>query len=514
MPMKRNLCNILDNCIDVDSSFGFDKMLIPNRIYKFLIEKIKTVDNPLITKNLDYLFYIINTVYRRYQISFNICAKLHWDIDVSIWAVPLSSKIYNRLLGSNYKYYINLLIEWGVLGRNDSYVKGDGDKVKGRCKRFWFTEEFLSYTHTYLVSKAQEEQGEIKKRVGGVRNIQVTHKGLYKRLALHAEDVKNEQLSLPMMHEIYADLQHFHIDEEKSVQVLDTLLKEGKIDENKKLSELHKVKQFNNMYDDPYALYCKRDAYGRVHTNITQMKKEVRKNCMLCDGKPTVGIDIKSSQGAFLYKVLDSYVSYFKNQEHIVNLYSTCDTRVLKPFWNVSNPGLTRKVLNQLDFELGCFKLLLKSGSLYEFFLDRLNSDFMSETNRNEVKKEFLTCLFCGKYYSKHKHRLVENIRNIWRKEFNYLYKSIEIIKRGNHAALAHDLQRTESNLVFNIVYNRVKNEIGCPLCTVHDSIIVEEKYADQVKKIFDESLNTCEVPTFTEVEYMEFNEQHWFENV
>jgi hypothetical protein len=44
--------------------------------------------------------------------------------------------------------------------------------------------------------------------------------------------------------------------------------------------------------------------------------------------------------------------------------------------------------------------------------------------------------------------------------------------------------------------------EIGCHFCTVHDSIIVPEQYADHVRCIMDEELLNQNIPTHTDIEY------------
>jgi hypothetical protein len=99
---------------------------------------------------------------------------------------------------------------------------------------------------------------------------------------------------------------------------------------------------------------------------------------------------------------------------------------------------------------------------------------------------------------------LVEAIQKLWQEKFPNLYKAIQIIKRGHYSELAHELQRTESHLIFSIVYRRIKDELHCPVCTVHDSIIVAAEYAFRAKQIFDDALKELQIPTFTEQEQQE----------
>lgn len=500
MAMTKNAfssINVLDHFAESDSLYTFDKMLVPNRIFEYM-----QTNNELsgsIAENYEYLLYIINTIYRRYQIAFNIAMKHGWPIDLTRWAVPIYSRIYNRIIGSNYLKYVKILIQMGIIGRSDSYIKGTKE-VKGKCKHYWFTSDFLLYVHRYLITKNQETSGDIPKRQGGVRVIKISNPRLYRRLSLHAEEVKKEQMSLPQIRELYEDLQHFSIDKDKSHRILSDMVSKNKISAERMSEELHKVDAFDGYVNDPYSIYCKRDAYGRVHTNITQIKKEVRKNCILCDGRPTVGIDIKSSQGAFLYKVFDNFISHYDGREHIVDSYID-----MKFDYSHYSTLFTSSFIKTFHSDLSSYRSLLVSGSLYEHFLSFLNDSMCLSCDRSEVKKEFLTCLFCGPFFSHKKHRLVKAIQYIWKAEFPSLYKVIQLIKYKNHTALAHELQRTESHLVFGIVYKNIKNNLHCPVCTVHDSIIVDERYASAAKKIFDDALSNIEIPTFTEEERMEF---------
>lgn len=499
MPMSSKLAlslRILDHFSESNTHYSFDKMLIPKSIFEYMLKKSEELDE-VYRKNFEYLLYIVNTIYRRYQIAFNLAIKHRWKIDLDKWAVPIYSKIYDRIIGSNYLEYVNILEQWGIIGRSHSYIKGSKD-VPGKCKHYWFTPKFLSYVQRYLHTRAQEEAGDIPKRKGGVHVIKVTNKFLYRKLAERAEEVRSEQMKLPEIRELYEDLTHFKVDEKKSQAILGEMVASDAIPPERMTSEMNKVKLFNSFITDKYALYCKRDAYGRVHTNITQMKKEVRKNCITCDGKPTVEIDIKSSQGAFLYRVLDRYISNFDGREHIVISHIG---GFAEAYWKSED---TLECVDNFLYELEEYRKLLVSGGLYEYFLTYVNKTLHTNVDRSRVKKEFLTCLFCGRFYSKKKHKLVGAIQKLWKEKFPNLYKAIQIIKRGHYSELAHELQRTESHLIFSVVYRRIKDELHCPVCTVHDSIIVAAEYAERAKRIFDDALIELQIPTFTEQEQME----------
>lgn len=469
--------NLVDEYSEMDFCSDFSKMLIPNRIFNRLVERSDELDEEH-KANFEYLLYIVNTIYRRYQIAFNLAQRHHWPIDLSKWAVPIYSKIYRRILGNEYMEYVHILENWGIIGRAKSYFKGNG-KVQGRCKHYWFTPELLSYVHRYLVTRSQEQSGEIEKRKGGVRVVKAANKNLFRRLSKRAEEVHNEQMKVPEVRELYGDLHHYVIDKEKSVEVLGNLVAEGVIKPKRIKEELSKVNRFNSYETDKYALYVKRDAYGRVHTNLTNIKREIRHNCLLCDGKPTVEIDIKSSQGAFLHRVLEQYLANVDEREEIDE--------------------------NAFAAELDEYRKLVSSGGLYECFQGYVNRAMGSEFDRNTVKKDWLCCLFCrNPKYSEKKHPLVVGIENCWKERFPHLYGAVRAIKRGHYAELAHELQRTESNFVFKVVYRRIKDELHCPVCTIHDSIVVPEECGDRAKEIFDDALKEMKIPSYTEMERME----------
>ena len=61
----------------------------------------------------------------------------------------------------------------------------------------------------------------------------------------------------------------------------------------------------------------------------------------------------------------------------------------------------------------------------------------------------------------------------------------------GSYKIISHDLQRSESNLIYNIIIKKMMDiypEIK--VITVHDSIIVQSKYKDIIHIIFKQKLN------------------------
>jgi hypothetical protein len=189
------------------------------------------------------------------------------------------------------------------------------------------------------------------------------------------------------------------------------------------------------------------DNYGRMHTNYTILKSFIRKNCLLIDNEETCEIDIANSQPLFLTKlIIDS------------------DTK-----W-----------INKDEFEL--FTYLTINGLYYKYFMYKL------EIFDKKAIKELTYKVLFGKNHINSKSdklfiTLFPTIHN-----FIKLYKK----EKGDYRILAYDLQKAESNLIFNKIIKRVIDfNPDIKLLTIHDSIIMQRKYKDIVTKIFEDEINS-----------------------
>lgn len=183
------------------------------------------------------------------------------------------------------------------------------------------------------------------------------------------------------------------------------------------------------------------DNYGRMHTNFTILKSFIRKNCLLINGEQTYEIDIKNSQPLFLTKIIeDSSTRWVKEEE----------------------------------FEL--FKYLTMNGMYYQYIMDYL------ETTDKVMVKEMTYKVLFGKNASNSK------ADKIFIKLFPTIHNFIKLYKREHkdYKVLAYDLQKAESNLIFNKIIKEVMNyHPEIKMITIHDSIVIPESYKDLVNAIF-----------------------------
>lgn len=187
------------------------------------------------------------------------------------------------------------------------------------------------------------------------------------------------------------------------------------------------------------------DIYGRMHTNFTTLKSFIRKNCLLIDGEETTEFDISNSQPLFLSKLIVDSKSKWVDKD-----------------------------------ELEFFKQITISGNYYKYLQNRFNIK-----DKKLVKKLTYKVLFG-----------INKLRNEHDKIFNQcfptIYNFIKLYKKehGDHKVLSHDLQKAESNFIFN---NLIKSIMSIypeiKIVTVHDSIMIKSKYKDIIEPIFKQKL-------------------------
>lgn len=187
-------------------------------------------------------------------------------------------------------------------------------------------------------------------------------------------------------------------------------------------------------------IYYSFDNYGRFHTNFTVLKKEIRSNFLTINNEKIKEIDITNSQPFFLYLLMKE-----------------------KGFTKFN--GFDQDVLN---------------GTIY----DKIKE--ISGATRKEVKVNIYSVLF-GRNMSK----------NYWNKLFNSLYPEVHewIInykkENKNYKIIAQHLQALESEFMFKqLIPEIIAFNKDIKLITIHDSVMIQEKYYEDVKTIFLRCLN------------------------
>lgn len=190
---------------------------------------------------------------------------------------------------------------------------------------------------------------------------------------------------------------------------------------------LNEIKEFNGSSAKEINEYIVEDVFGkRVHTIISRLPKEIRKNYVFIGGEQTVEIDLTQSQPIILGKILEKEIG--------INSYSS-DVRKRDIYILISE----------------------KSG-----------------ITRDEAKKVFYQIVF-GKYDTKYTdlffflfpdtEQYIRNIKKVYIKDNP---------SKKRHSNLSFILQQKESD-IFRQVWGKLK-KYKVPFLTVHDSVIIQSK--------------------------------------
>jgi hypothetical protein len=153
---------------------------------------------------------------------------------------------------------------------------------------------------------------------------------------------------------------------------------------------------------------------------------------------------------------------------------------------NNSQPLFLTKLINDSKSnwvkseEFEKFKELTITGNYYSFMMQQLKV-----TDKKEIKRLTYKVLF-GRNATNS--RADKNFKQIFPSIHNFiiLYKK----EFGDYKVLSHELQKMESKLIFNTIIKKIMllyPEIK--IITVHDSIIVPQKFRNQVETIFNTEL-------------------------
>jgi len=250
----------------------------------------------------------------------------------------------------------------------------------------------------------------------------------------------NSPIDIEMRYILVEDLYHVDIKHSEAMEYLELLYNTNSLDKNKYLKNLNSIDSINRN-----GIFFKFDEYGRLHTNFTILKKEIRQNYLTIDGEEICEMDIKNSQPFFFVQLLKKEIG-----------------------------------LDAFNSECNRFLDLVNNGLIYDDLMDKL-----SLKERDDAKKLMYRVLF-----GSNKDKCVENssFNKIYPTIFNYLLEIKE--NDGHYNKMSHNLQRMESDFIFNDVVSNIKNRYPhIRLFTVHDSICFPKKYSNEVELIFNNEL-------------------------
>lgn len=247
-------------------------------------------------------------------------------------------------------------------------------------------------------------------------------------------------ISTNIRKKLIESLTKIDIDYEGSLTFLEDKKASGEMCEPKYQKNLISIENINSK-----SIYFNFDDYGRFHTNFTILKKEIRNQYLSIDNEMLDEIDIKNSQPLFFAVLLKKELPYIN--------------------------GDTKRYFD-----------LVKEGLIYEDIIK--NSKL---TNRYEAKELIYKVLFGNNVKTNKK------LNNIFKKLYPSVYEYILEFKenRKNYKELSHELQKMESDFIFNVVIKEIYETYpDIILFTVHDSIVCSKSNHEKIKVIFDKHFN------------------------
>jgi hypothetical protein len=319
---------------------------------------------------------------------------------------PLNAIVLIDILGEHYLRYIEYLIQ------NQFIQKVKGHSTAGHISTIY-------------------------RLIDPLESVKIYHLHSYileKKLNKFHDKAKVDKIISPIPKSIRPklidDLYKIDLDFEPALHYVKSL---SKMDPRKYLKNLSMVNKIKD-----HEIFYTFDPYGRLHTNFTNLKKEIRNKYLSIEGEPLLYLDIRASQPFFLAQLLKKYHP---------------DTPETQKFIEIN-----------------------ENGDFYQYFVDQYPKRFHE---RNDVKKPIYQVLFD------------ENITRgqfFFKKQFPSIFSFIKSYRGIYKIELWEALQEMESDFIFNNVYiNVIKSYPGIPLFTVHDSIYFQKKYFDGIKKIWDQ---------------------------
>lgn len=346
--------------------------------------------------------------------------------------VPLYSKILQKMMGRKYARIIADLMAHEVVERGPY-------RVGKHARLYRLTDRYAADTH---------------------RRVELTGKVLCKKIAAHRAGERADWL--PVHHYLNAWLQLIRLDIS-----------------DKMYDKYAKQKLAMDMIRNG-DLRLEVDKYQRVHTNVTNLKRSLRKYLTLGKGK-LVELDICNSQPLMLSILLRDY--YSNLEEFLV-----ATSPALKSLSEEErNPLLPLPPLcaalsesHKLPDDVVHYIELCEKGKIYQYLEQNLTHKLTALAG---LKRRVLSRVF----YCKNPDQ-GNDLSSQFAALFPHVSEFIRFLKRNDYRHLPQQLQRVEAGLVVHGVCTRLMNEYPhVPVLTVHDSMLTTQELEPLVRKLLKE---------------------------
>ena len=295
--------------------------------------------------------------------------------------VQVKSKDLKNLVSSNYKTYLDILVQKGIITRKNSYSSGNLDSSNIFAKHYRINGLFDKSNNSIKVEEVFYQDkfviSQIKKKYDKNRTQYQTFKNNIYLDAL----MKDNPIRIKLLEESIGLFQQMDMKECKTI--LKSLMEDSQITKKDSRYLTDCLIKLDNASKDVVEFYHNiKDSFGgRFHTVFTNINKALRNAIKFKDGQKGVNIDIKNSQfyffGVLCKNGLDESLqyevgndSYNKSCKHLLEVVK----------YSYTNHKDTQK-----------FVELSMNGNLYEYVSNKLN------IGRSDAKKLLFKILFSSK---------------------------------------------------------------------------------------------------------------------
>lgn len=429
--------------------------------------------------NIDYFYYLISNILQRTNHKFQNKKKDGVKVKEKDTWIPMCSKILKK---EPYAYrehirYLskNLPNEGSILFRKDY--------GKGRCYAYKLS-PFYSEKAVALQIITDKK---ILKFLKPEQNLKSNNK-FKKTYCFLAKFFDNSRLKIDYENALSLNIEIY-----------------GKELDYKK--HLNNAVQILNIANGEFNIYFNPETDGRIHSQITQLSKKLRK-FLTFDNKKLVEIDISASVPTFLYFILSNLHSDNVHLSNIINNIHLSNISISNQSYYTHYMFCKSSVdLNNTDVSSFGEKVL--SGTFYESFWDEMSTiHHFDETLKPDEYiyknvKEICKRDFDGD---------MDDVRTVLKKNmlsmlnavpahylneeavFNMKYESIlrwvKKFKSKNHRFFSYLTLQTESYFMLHIIARNFNKKYRgkFPLFTLHDCIVTTEDNADLIFKFMEET--------------------------
>lgn len=283
----------------------------------------------------------------------------------------------------------------------------------------------------------------------------------------------------PIHHHLRAQLDRVEIDLEKAERIITTMQPDNPekitLTDYRHTLNGHAARIANGDH------WLTVDRYGRVHTAITSLARELRP-CLSIDGKRLVGYDLANSQPLI--------VGIVARQYHASR--STAKRLCGRTYQLKGNP-YHRRQPEPVGATLGDLKRYIdvcERGQLYE-------SMMVPGDDRDQVKTAWLTMLYGRNHW---KGRLSNRLTD----EYPSIATLLREVKKKDYRKAAHLMQNIEATVFIGTIANRIMQERPeLPVVTIHDSILTTADGLEHVRRTIEKVFAKMNVrPTLKQENY------------